>query len=263
MMVDTASSVGGASFGMSDSRGAFTPAGGSVQTQSGDKRRRRRTKKRFSKELKIKQESEKKMLQLQQQLMFLRWRKVQTGAKMRQILADSKRFKTLDEASMLDTRQVLEEKSQWMQEVVESEMAKPLEVDDDYIQGYIKESKNSTRRLEQDTQCHLRNVQKLKETVLRGENLRMRNRRYKDKLSMARGVPSVRTPSHFVQQQEALTNAKLDKLDALEQHLLAVKTQVKTSKRTKAGLYDEPSLSSSTDLFLLRVPPNMGGPPEI
>jgi len=99
--------------------------------------------------------------------------------------------------------------------------------------------------------------------VLQGENLRMRNRRYKDKLSLARGVPRVRTPSHFVQQQEALTNAKLDKLDALERHLLSVQFQVKKSQRTKAGLYEEPSLSSSTDLFLLRVPPNMGGPQEI
>ena len=91
----------------------------------------------------------------------------------------------------------------------------------------------------------------------------MRNRRYKDKLSLARGVPRVRTPSHFVQQQEAFTYAKLNKLDSLEQHLLAVDKKVKNSQRTKAGLYDEPSLSSSTDLFLLRVPPSMGGPREI
>ena len=52
------------------------------------KRRGKKTKtKRVSKELLMKQDSERKMLQLQQQLMFLRWRKCQTGAKMRKILA--------------------------------------------------------------------------------------------------------------------------------------------------------------------------------
>ena len=75
-----------------------------------------------------------------------------------------------------------------MQEVVESEMARPLEVDDDYIQGYIQESMLSAKRLEKDTECHLTNVQKLKQIVLSGEDLRMRNRRYKDKLANMRGI---------------------------------------------------------------------------
>ena len=216
-------------------------------------------KKRLSKELKIKKESEEKMLQLQQQLMFLRWRKVQTGAKMRSILADSKRFRTMDETNLTGGEVKAEERAQWMQEIVESEMGRPLEVDDDYIQSYITESKNSTKRLQNDTECHLRNVQRLKETTLEGENLRMRVRRYKDKLSLARGVPRVRTPNSFVEAQERFTDAKLSKLDALERHLLSVKNQAHRAEKAKAGLFDEPSLTSSTDLFLLRVPQSIGG----
>ena len=86
------------------------------------KRRGKKTKtKRVSKELLMKQDSERKMLQLQQQLMFLRWRKCQTGAKMRKILADSKRFKNMDVSQIAEQTSQLEDRSSWMQEVVESE----------------------------------------------------------------------------------------------------------------------------------------------
>ena len=146
-----------------------------------------------------------------------------------------------------------------MQEIVESEMGRPLEVDDDYIQSYITESKNSTKRLQNDTECHLRNVQRLKETTLEGENLRMRVRRYKDKLALARGIPRVKTPNCFVEAQERFTDEKLSKLDSLEKHLLSVKKQAHRAEKAKAGLFGEPSLSSSTDLFLLRVPQSIGG----
>ena len=222
------------------------------------RRKKGRKKKRVSKELAMKYESEKKMLQLQQQLMFLRWRKCQTGAKMRKILADTKRFKNMDETQIAQNTSLLEERSSWMQEVVESEMARPLEVDDDYIQGYIQESMMSAKRLEKDTECHLTNVQKLKQTVLSGEDLRMRNRRYKDKLANMRGIERVRTPSSYVKMQEMQTSMKLEKLDALEQHLMSVKNDMKKMENAKAGLlYDQPSIAASSDLFLLRVPPNI------
>ena len=225
------------------------------------KRRGKKTKtKRVSKELLMKQDSERKMLQLQQQLMFLRWRKCQTGAKMRKILADSKRFKNMDVSQIAEQTSQLEDRSSWMQEVVESEMARPLEVDDDYIQGYIQESKMSSKRLEQDTDCHLRNVQKLKHTVLSAEQLRMRNRRYKDKLANMRGVQRVRTPANVVNMQEMQTNMKLEKLDALEQHLMTVKRDMQRVEKAKSGvLYDQPSIAASSDLFLLRVPPIISG----
>ena len=225
------------------------------------KRRGKKTKtKRVSKELLMKQDSERKMLQLQQQLMFLRWRKCQTGAKMRKILADSKRFKNMDVSQIAEQTSQLEDRSSWMQEVVESEMARPLEVDDGYIQGYIQESKMSSKRLEQDTDCHLRNVQKLKHTVLSAEQLRMRNRRYKDKLANMRGVQRVRTPANVVNMQEMQTNMKLEKLDALEQHLMTVKRDMQRVEKAKSGvLYGQPSIAASSDLFLLRVPTVISG----
>ena len=234
---------------------------GSKSAASSRRRRGKKTKtKRVSKELIMKQESEKKMLQLQQQLMFLRWRKCQTGAKMRKILADSKRFKNFDVSHIAENTSALEDRSSWMQEVVESEMARPLEVDDDYIQEYIRESKDSSKRLEQDTDCHLRNVQKLKHTVLSAEQIRMRNRRYKDKLANMRGIQRVRTPANIVNMQEMQTNAKLDKLDALEQHLLHVKRGMQKVEKAKSGLlYDQPSIAASSDLFLLRVPQQISG----
>ena len=174
---------------------------------------------------------------------------------MRKILADSKRFKNMDVSQIAEQTSQLEDRSSWMQEVVESEMARPLEVDDGYIQGYIQESKMSSKRLEQDTDCHLRNVQKLKHTVLSAEQLRMRNRRYKDKLANMRGVQRVRTPANVVNMQEMQTNMKLEKLDALEQHLMTVKRDMQRVEKAKSGvLYGQPSIAASSDLFLLRVP---------
>jgi hypothetical protein len=75
----------------------------------------------------------------------------------------------------------------------------------------------------------------------------MRNRRYKDKLANMRGIQRVRTPANIVNMQEMQANAKLDKLDALEQHLLNVKRGMQEVEKAESGLlYDQPSIAASS-----------------
>ena len=218
-----------------------------------------------------------RQLSIQQQISLLRWRKQQANAKMKNILSESRAMRQRDASSSALREREQENHSQWMYSVVESEMQRPLEVDDDFIQKYTNDARKDYERLERDTRHHIDIVAKLKKQLLEKESQRARYVNYKLKLEqygLTRGplddgdgraetpvrggggdgggggvesggstvdpnLMSTAPPSKIVE--------RLEDLDAIEQHLHGIRGQWASK---------EPSFleNPATDLFLLRVP---------
>ena len=113
-----------------------------------------------------------RQLSIQQQISLLRWRKQQANAKMRNILSESRTMRQRDRSSTVIRQQQQHDQSQWMYSVVESEMQRPLEVDDDFIQKYTNDARKDYERLERDTRHHIDIVAKLKKELLQKEDQR-------------------------------------------------------------------------------------------
>lgn len=211
-----------------------------------------------------------RQLSIQQQISLLRWRKQQANAKMKNILSESRVMRQRDASSSVLRQQELENHSQWMHSVVESEMQRPLEVDDDFIQKYTNDARKDYERLERDTRHHIDIVAKLKKQLLEKESQRARYVDYKLKLEqygLTRGplddgdgraeTPPVRggvesggstvDPSLTSTAPPSQIVERLEDLNAIEQHLHGIRQQWATK---------EPSFleNPATDLFLLRVP---------
>ena len=208
-----------------------------------------------------------RQLSIQQQISLLRWRKQQANAKMRTILSDSRAMRTRDASSTSVRERQQKEHSQWMYSVVESEMQRPLEVDDDFIQKYTSDARKDYERLERDTRHHIDVVAKLKKQLLEKEDQRRRYVEYKIKREAYGLTPGplddgdgrAETPvginSGASMLDPALTVAaapskiveRLEDLDAIEHHLHGIRRQWADK---------EPSFleNPATDLYLLRVP---------
>jgi hypothetical protein len=208
-----------------------------------------------------------RQLSIQQQISLLRWRKQQASAKMRNILSDSRAMRRRDTSSNTLRKRASEEHSQWMYSVVESEMQRPLEVDDDFIQKYTNDARKDYERLERDTRHHIDIVSKLKKQLLEKEDQRRRYVEYKIKREAYGLTPGplddgdgrAETPGKVDGGASTLdpnlTNAaapskiveRLEDLDAIEHHLHGIRRQWADK---------EPSFleNPATDLFLLRVP---------
>ena len=211
-----------------------------------------------------------RQLSIQQQISVLRWRKSQASAKMRNILTSSRQQRAQDKADTRRKDGLAAERSQWMYSVVESEMQRPLEVDDNFIQRYTQDARRDYERLERDTRHHIDVVTKLKKDLLQKEDNRRRWITYKAKREAHGLTPgplddgdgravtpgkveagnSEIDPLTMLIQQKATPSSiveRLEDLDALEKHLQGV-------RREWADKEPKFLESPATDLFLLRVP---------
>lgn len=214
-----------------------------------------------------------RQLSIQQQISLLRWRKSQTSAKMRNILKNSQQQRHQD---LKDTRRMQNqsnERSQWMYSVVESEMQRPLEVDDDFIRQYTEGARRDYENIERDTRHHIDIVTKLKKELLQKEDNRRRRVAFKAKREALGLTPgplddgdgravtpgkiqnegSALDPLTLLEQQKATPSDivdRLEDLDALEHHLQNTRKQWANKE---PNFLDNPR----TDLFLLRVPQNI------
>ena len=214
-----------------------------------------------------------RQVSIQQQISLLRWRKQQANAKIHNILSESRYMRQWDRDSSLLRQKQQNEHSQWMYSVVESEMHRPLEVDDDFIQKYTNDARSDYERLERNTRHHIDIVAKLKKQLLEKEDQRKRYVNYKIKREMYGLTPGplddgdgrAETPLDGGSSEldpmmtEETTPSKiverLEDLDAIEHHLHSIRSQW---ARKEPNFLENPA----SDLFLLRVPQplaNVGG----
>lgn len=197
-----------------------------------------------------------RQLSLQQQISVLRWRKAQASSKIRNILASSRAQRAADTSHLGQVKSERSEHSQWVHSVVESEMQRPLQVDDDFIQNFQSQTRHNHDVASRNLDHHLHIVRKMKTNLVDKEASRRRARRYKFRraqlgltTSATRAIPHESASGV----SERLMTERIEDLDALERHLLLMKQQ-------QAGVDPAEALRSpASDLYLLRLPRADGG----
>jgi len=117
--------------------------------------------------------------QLEQELKLLHWHKLANEAALKAALIRTKKLKEQDSGrAVVETRK---EKAQWMQQIIEEEQSKPLEVTEDFILKYEEQQRVEEERLEEEVQRHVKSLQRIKTNLKEKEEMRRRTMIYRTK----------------------------------------------------------------------------------
>lgn len=118
--------------------------------------------------------------ELEQEMKLLHWHKLANEAALKAALIRTKKLKASSNNPMaaVESRR---ERAQWMQQIIEEEQNKPLEVNEDFIIKYEKKEREEEERLEDEVQRHIESLQKIKKNLRAKEEVRRRTMIYRDK----------------------------------------------------------------------------------
>ena len=117
--------------------------------------------------------------QLEQELKLLHWHKLANEAALKAALIRTKKLKEQDSGrAVVETRK---ERAQWMQQIIEEEQSKPLEVTEDFILKYEEQQRVEEERLEEEVQRHVKSLQRIKTNLKEKEEIRRRSMIYRTK----------------------------------------------------------------------------------
>ena len=116
---------------------------------------------------------------LEQELKLLHWHKLANEAALKAALIRTKKLKDADSGrAVVETRK---ETAQWMQQIIEEEQSKPLEVTEDFILKYEAQQREDEERLEEEVQRHIKSLQRIKINLKNKEEMRRRTLLYRKK----------------------------------------------------------------------------------
>jgi hypothetical protein len=107
------------------------------------------------------QRNEKK---LEEQIAFVRWRRMQNERKIRQALETTKSLQMKD-ALMNVSMDVGSERSMWMSSVIRDELSRPLVITDEELHRLQESEAKTKRKLRQFTQVKLGTINKIQNTL--------------------------------------------------------------------------------------------------
>ena len=117
--------------------------------------------------------------ELEQELKLLHWHKLANEAALKAALIRTKKLKEQDSGrAVVETRK---EMAQRMQQIIEEEQAKPLEVTEDFILKYEAQQREQEERLEEEVQRHIESLQRIKSNLKQKEEMRRRTHIYRMK----------------------------------------------------------------------------------
>ena len=117
--------------------------------------------------------------ELEQELKLLHWHKLANEAALKAALIRTKKLKEQDSGrAVVETRK---ERAQWMQQIIEEEQSKPLEVTEDFILKYEEQQRIEEERLEEEVQRHIKSLQRIKTNLKEKEEMRRRTMIYRTK----------------------------------------------------------------------------------
>ncbi|GBG31756.1 Hypothetical Protein FCC1311_079812 [Hondaea fermentalgiana] len=123
--------------------------------------------------------AEENLKELKQEMKLLRWHKLANEAALKAAIIKTKRLKGKEAKHTGATRQL--EKAAWMQQVIQEEQGKPLEVTEDFIREYQGKEAVEDHRVEKDMKRHLTNLKRVKENFEQRAEIHQRNQTYKEK----------------------------------------------------------------------------------
>jgi len=192
------------------------------------------------------------MEELEQEMKLLHWHKLANEAALKAALIRTRKLRKAEGEEA--RREALQERAEWMQQIIEDEQSKPLEVDNEFIKDYERREAAEEERLDAEVQRHIACLKNLRSNLKNREETRNRNLKYKmDKQALAATGDS--NPAEYDPQPEAAPKAEisgtlskvihsLDKLVDLEKRIsnLEHDTQgVGFAKKKTAGNAGEPT----------------------
>lgn len=146
-----------------------------------------------------------KLEELQQEMKLLHWHKLANEAALKAAIIKTRRLKARETSGKGAVRQ--QEKAAWMQQVIQEEQGKPLEVSEDFIREFKAQEKVDDRRVEADMGRHVKNLRGVKDDLIKREEVRRRNHAYKKKKDTLQR-------RELAVQQQSLAKARAATLDA-------------------------------------------------
>jgi len=107
------------------------------------------------------QKNEKK---LEEQIAFMRWRRMQNERKIRQALETTKSLQQKDELMNVSMDQG-SERSMWMASVIRDELSRPLVISDEELHRFQESEAKTKKKLKQFTQVKLRTISTIQTTL--------------------------------------------------------------------------------------------------
>jgi len=130
-----------------------------------------------------KDKHKKQMDELAQEMKLLNWHKLANEAALKAALISTKKMKNMEKRlphQVAGSFQSQEEKAQWMQQIIAEEQSKPLEVNADFISNYTIKEQREEERLETEVRRHIESLEALRKNLAEREDLKRRNRDYRD-----------------------------------------------------------------------------------
>eukprot|EP00520_Triparma_pacifica_P004469 CAMPEP_0118668598 /NCGR_PEP_ID=MMETSP0785-20121206/20432_1 /TAXON_ID=91992 /ORGANISM="Bolidomonas pacifica, Strain CCMP 1866" /LENGTH=262 /DNA_ID=CAMNT_0006563183 /DNA_START=140 /DNA_END=924 /DNA_ORIENTATION=+ len=115
---------------------------------------------------------------LKSEMKLLHWHKLANEAALKAALIRTKKMKKSD--SINPPKETLQEKAEWMQQIIEEEQAKPLQVGKDYILKYEEEERRNEAALQKQVEHHVTCLKNLKDTIEKRAMIKQKKQQFKE-----------------------------------------------------------------------------------
>ncbi|GMI42552.1 hypothetical protein TeGR_g5579 [Tetraparma gracilis] len=115
---------------------------------------------------------------LQSEMKLLHWHKLANEAALKAALIRTKKMRAADAKN--PPKESLKEKAEWMQQIIEEEQAKPLQVGKDYIVQYEAEEERNEAALQRQVEHHVNCLKNLRSSIERRETIKERKANFKE-----------------------------------------------------------------------------------
>lgn len=128
--------------------------------------------------------------ELQQEMKLLNWHKLANEAALKAAIIKTSKIKKEDaqvaSSLTLDER---EERAQRVQQIIEEEQLRPLEVNSEFFRDFEAKGQRDEAKLEDDVQRHIQHLRRLKDAMAQKEDAQRRRRQYRERVQELQPPP--------------------------------------------------------------------------
>lgn len=126
--------------------------------------------------------------ELQQEMKLLNWHKLANEAALKAAIIKTNKIKQEDASFAHSlTHEDMDEKQQRIQQIIEEEQLKPLQVNSEFFRDFAAREKKDEIKMDDDVQRHIDHLKKLKSTMSQREDVQKRRQRYHDGIQQLNG----------------------------------------------------------------------------
>jgi len=122
---------------------------------------------------------ERQVRELEQEMKLLKWHKLANEAALKAAIIRTNRLKDYDVTKSL-SQSAAKDKMLWMQQIIEEEQGKPIEVNEEFIREFRANEELDNQRMKQKSEQHVESLRRLTARLKKREELKERNRAYRE-----------------------------------------------------------------------------------